>query len=273
MRKKVQRTMYKSHYGFKCLPFSRSIDIKELYEHPEFKEVKHRLKFAIQNRLFAVVTGPVGAGKTTALRSIKAEFNDPRYTYIYISQSGITPRVFYNEILKELCLSPIYSKPEARMAVNKAVMKMYSEDQIPVIVVDEAHLLTESMLEEIRFLINFNMDSMSPLSLILVGQPELRETLRLKTMEAISQRVSVRFHMDGLTREGTEDYILTHLKVAGAEHAIFTDSAVNEIFQFTVGIPRKINNLCEKCLLYGFIQEKKLIDEIMVKRVIKNEYE
>ena len=159
------------------------------------------------------------------------------------------------------------------MAVNKAVMKMYSEDQIPVIVVDEAHLLTESMLEEIRFLINFNMDSMSPLSLILVGQPELRETLRLKTMEAISQRVSVRFHMDGLTREGTVDYILTNLKVAGAEHAIFTDSAVNEIFQFTVGIPRKINNLCEKCLLDGFIQEKKLIDEIMVKRVIKNEYE
>lgn len=265
--------MYENHYGFSRLPFTRSIEIKDLYEHPEFIEVKHRIKYAIQNRLFAVITGPVGAGKTTVLRSIKSDLNHTRYTYIYISQSAITPRIFYNEILTQMGVNTVYMLREARIALNKAVIDMYNDDKIPVIIVDEAHLLKDAMLEEIRFLINFEMDSMSPLSLILVGQTELKEKLRLKSMEAISQRVTVKFHLDGLTRPGTEDYMLTHLKAAGVSNPIFTEEAINEIFQFTGGIPRKINNICEKCLLDGYIQEKKLIDDILVKRVIKNECE
>jgi general secretion pathway protein A len=265
--------MYESHYGFKQIPFTRSIEVKDLYEHQEFVELKHRIKYVIQNRLFAVITGPVGAGKTTVLRSIKAEFNHTRYTYIYISQSALTPRIFYSEILTQLGINSVYMKREAMIALNRAVMAMYNEDRIPVIIVDEAHLLKDTMLEEIRFMINFNMDSMSPLSLILVGQTELKEKLKLKSMEAISQRITVKFHLDGLTRPGTEDYILTHIKSVGVSNPLFTEEAINEIFQFTGGIPRKINNICEKCLLEGFIQEKKLIDDILVKRVIKNECE
>jgi general secretion pathway protein A len=265
--------MYESHYGFKQIPFTRSIEVKDLYEHQEFVELKHRIKYVIQNRLFAVISGPVGAGKTTVLRSIKAEFNHTRYTYIYISQSALTPRIFYSEILTQLGINAVYMKREAMVALNKAVMTMYNEDRIPVIIVDEAHLLKDAMLEEIRFMINFNMDSMSPLSLILVGQTELKEKLKLKSMEAISQRITVKFHLDGLTRPDTEDYILTHLKAAGVNNPLFTEEAINEVFQFTGGIPRKINNICEKCLLDGYIQEKKLIDDILVKRVIKNECE
>jgi general secretion pathway protein A len=263
--------MYESHYGFKQLPFTRSIEVKDLYEHQEFIELKHRIKYAIQNRLFAVITGPVGAGKTTVLRSIKAELNHTRYTYIYVSQSALTPRIFYSEILTQLGINAVHMKREAMIALNKAVMEMYNEDRIPVIIVDEAHLLKDNMMEEIRFMINFNMDSMSPLSLILVGQTELKDKLKLKSMEAISQRITVKFHLDGLTRPGTEDYVLTHLKTAGVSNPLFTEEAINEIFQFTGGIPRKINNICEKCLLDGYIQEKKLIDDILVKRVIKNE--
>lgn len=265
--------MYESYYGFKKTPFMRSIDTKELYQHQDFVEVKHRLKYAMEKRTFAVITGPVGAGKTTVLRCIREELNKNIYTYIYISQSALTPKIFYNEILKQLNLNTVYAKPEAKLMVNKAVLSMFNANKIPVIVVDEAHLLSDAMLEEIRFLINFDMDSMSPLSLILVGQPELRQRLKLRTLEAIAQRVMVNYHLDGLDRPGTEDYILTHLKVAGLGTPLFTDEAINEIFQYTVGIPRKINNLCEKCLLEGYIHEKKLIDDILVKRVIKNEFE
>lgn len=265
--------MYESYYGFKSTPFMRSIDIKSLYQHQEFVEVKHRLKYAMEKRTFAVITGPVGAGKTTVLRCIREELNNNAYTYIYISQSALTPKIFYNEILKQMNLNTVYSKPEAKRMVNRAVMNMYNTNKIPVIVVDEAHLLSDAMLEEIRFLINFDMDSMSPLSLILMGQTELKQRLRLKTLEAISQRIMIKFHIEGLDRAGCEDYILTHLKVAGLGTPLFTDEAINEIFQYAAGIPRRINNLCEKCLLEGYIQEKKLIDDILVKRVIKNECE
>ena len=236
-------------------------------------EVKHRLKYAMEKRTFAVITGPVGVGKTTVLRCIRDELNNNIYTYIYISLSAMTPRIFYNEILKQLHITTVYSKPEAKMMVNRTVMSMYNSSKIPVIVVDEAHLLSDAMLEEIRFLINYDMDSMSPLSLILVGQTELKHRLKLKTLEAISQRIMINYSIEGLNRSGTEDYILTHLKVAGLGTPLFTDEAINEIFQYTEGIPRKINILCEKCLLEGYIQEKKLIDDILVKRVIKNECE
>jgi len=124
------------------------------------------------------------------------------------------------------------------------------------------------MLEEIRFLANFGMDSTSPMALCLVGQPELRARLRLRAFEAISQRVTLRFHLTGLPEPETRAYIQHHLKVAGVAHPLFSDEAVHLIHQFTKGIPRRINNVATACLLAGFMEQKNLIDEATAKKAL-----
>ena len=157
--------------------------------------------------------------------------------------------------------------------VNKAVMDMYQHGKTPIIIIDEAHLLTEKMLEEVRFLVNFNMDSLSPLCLILVGQPELSELLSGYSMRAISQRITIRYSLKELDLQSVEDYIRTHIKAAGSSSELFTSEAIKEIHCFSGGIPRKINLICDKSLLHCFMNKTKLVDDIVVKRIIKTELE
>ena len=128
------------------------------------------------------------------------------------------------------------------------------------------------MLEEIRFFLNFHMDSYNPMSLILVGQPELRRVFQLQVYEAISQRLNLRYHLPPMDREETGGYVAHHLKIAGVTAAIFTDDALDVIFEFAGGIARKVNNICLACLLDAAIRQKRLIDDHMVKVVIANEF-
>lgn len=128
------------------------------------------------------------------------------------------------------------------------------------------------MLEEIRFLTNFRMDSFSPMSLLLLGQPELKRILNTIIYEAIVQRLGIRFHLDGMGRDETKGYIAHHLKIAGVTNELFTDAAIDAIHEFTQGIPRKINNLCCASLLSGFGGRKSLVDDHLVHQVITSEF-
>lgn len=263
--------MYKEYFGFKKTPFARDIAVKDLYLHQDFSELKCRLKYAIENRLFTAITGEVGIGKSTAIRAVIDEIDSLAYKIIYISQSDISPKIFYNEILEQLEMNPSYFKPDAKRQVNKAILEMFQYGKVPTIIIDEAHLLSEKMLEEVRFLVNFNMDSFSPLSLILVGQPELSESLLKYSLRAISQRITIRYTLQELNSQNVEDYIRTHLKAAGSNSEFFSNEALREIYTFSSGIPRKINLVCDKCLLHCFLKKTKIVDDIIVKRVIKLE--
>lgn len=141
-----------------------------------------------------------------------------------------------------------------------------------MIIIDEGHLLGKEMLEEIRFLTDFRMDSFSPMSLIPVGQPELRRILQVQIYEAIVQRVNIRFHLPGMDAKETAGYITHHLKVAGVANPLFTEDALAVIHDFTGGIARKVNNVCSSCLLNAFTRRKNLIYDRMVKVVIENEF-
>jgi type II secretory pathway predicted ATPase ExeA len=265
--------MYEQYFGFTKTPFTRDIEVKNLYLYEDFQELKSRLKYTIDNRLFAAVIGEVGIGKSTAVRSVVDDINPVSHKVIYISQSDMAPKSFYNEILDQIDMSPSYFKPEAKRKVNKAMLDMYQHGKTPVIIIDEAHLLSEKMLEEVRFLVNFNMDSLSPLSLILVGQPELSEQLARHSMRAISQRITIRYSLKELDMQGVEDYIRTHVKAAGSSNELFTSEAIKEIHSYSTGIPRKINLICDKSLLHCFMKKTKIIDDIVVKRIIKTELE
>jgi len=266
--------MFEAFYGFTGTPFSRDIPVSQLLETAGHKELQGRLNHVARTRAFGVFTGDAGAGKTTAIRQFSQGLDPNRYRLLYLSDSALTPRNFYWETLHELGYAPRFYRGDAKRQFQKALAVLTEgEKKTPVVVVDEAHLLSREMLEEIRFLLNARMDSYSTLSLILVGQTELRDTLKLQVNKAIWQRVDLRFHLPALAKEETASYIAQHLLAVKAPAEIFTHAAVGVIHEYCEGIPRKVNKVATACLMAAAGQNMKLVDDHLVRVVIESEFE
>jgi len=265
--------MFETFFGLQQTPFGRQIATANLYASAQFQELLARLQYMAQKRLLGLVTGEIGAGKSTALRALRDHLDPAHFRWLYLSDSSFTPRTFYRELSVQLDREPRFITAEAKRVFQTAVLDLYQNQQkTPVLVVDEAHLLSGLMLEEIRFLTNFAMDSLSPMALILVGQPELRRTLALQAFEPIQQRVNLRFHLGGFTAEETHSYVKHQLDVAGCHRDLFTREALQVIYQFTRGIARRINNVCTSCLLDAFTRNESVIDDRLVRRVLEAEF-
>ena len=264
--------MFEDFYGFTQTPFSRTIPTDKLYRGNDSDELIERLKYAAKRQLFAVMTGDSGTGKTTTLRRFHDELHGAQYQVLYLSDSKMTPLAFYKGILKQLGFEARHNRSDAKRQLHKEIEIMKGvSGLLPVVIVDEAHLLDREMLEEIRFLLNFKMDSQSPMALILSGQNELWEKLKLQSYAAIRQRIDVQCGIGHMDRHQTDEYIKTHLDFAGCQKDIFSDAAVDDIFQFSGGISRIINKACTSSLIYGAQNRKSIIDDRMAKLVIECE--
>lgn len=263
-----------SHFGLRALPFSQETASTSLYATPGHQELLARLQFVIRQRAFGLVTGDVGAGKSTAVRALYDMLDRTVHPFLYIADSRLTPKAFYREVLEQLGLEVPFHARQIRRRYEEAILDAYRRDgRQPVLVLDEAHLLGEPMLQEIRFLLNFHMDSVAPLSLLLVGQPELRSKLRLKTFEAIVQRIQVRYHLTGLTEAEVIGYIEHHMRQVGADRPIFAEQAIRAVAVHSRGIPRQINNLCTACLWDACARGQRFVEEANVQRVLTESLE
>ena len=264
--------MFDAFYGFKATPFCRGIDACAIYRDPDRLEILKRLNYAANSRLFVVLTGDSGSGKTTLLRHFNSEISPSGFSVIYVSDHILTPRHFYKGILEQMGYEAKYHRGDALRQLHREVELLKAVHNIsPVLIVDEAHLLKRDMLEEVRFLLNMSMDSQSPLALILAGQTELWEKLRLHSFTAIRQRVDILCHVAKLDRSGIADYISSHLAYAGCVKNIFSDAAIDEILKFSNGLPRLVNKAATAALFYGAQNQKNIIDDHMVKLVIDGE--
>jgi type II secretory pathway predicted ATPase ExeA len=264
---------YEEYFGLGATPFGRDISVVELMKSKQWNELAGRLLHVAKNRCFGLFTGETGTGKTTALRRMAAELDKNRFRILYVYDSDLTPRNFYVETLHQLGYSPRFYRGDAKRQLTSALHEITQGGQFPVVVVDEAHLLSHEMLEEIRFLLNLEMDSKSACSLILVGQTELRSKLKLQIHQAIDGRVDMRFHLEAMECKETVIYIKRHMERVKCPRQIFTDSALNVIHDYSGGVPRKINKVAQASLMAAASQEKQLIDDYLVKEVIMSELE
>lgn len=265
--------MYESFFQMAHTPFVRNIPTDRLYTSQKLEDAIGRLKYAADNDQFAVVMAEPGCGKTTLIRMLKERLSKDRYMVLYLSDSKLTPRWLYAGLLDQLGLSPRFYRGDSKRELQKAIEAFKASQNRKVLcILDEAHLLEKETLEEFRFLLNSEYDSESPMSLILVGQRELWEQkLRLQSYAAIRQRIEMAVVLERLDRAEVRKYIAAHMTYSGCNGEVFTSDAEDEIYKVSAGIPRMINQICKKTLMYAYQQQKRLIDGHMVRYVADHE--
>jgi general secretion pathway protein A len=262
--------MFQQFYGFTRLPFSRSIPTADLFATAGQKELSARLTYLVCEQGFGLVTGEFGSGKSTAVRAFTDSLDFNRHLVIYLTNPTTGISGLYRELLLNLGHKPPYTASRQVSAIRAAFDDLRSSKRrAPLVIVDEAHLLSQPMLEQLRLLFSCKMDSQSLATLLLVGHPSLRTSLRLTVHEAFYQRLSVRYHLPPLDLQETLGYVKHHVQVAGfTAGTLFTDDAITRIFEYTKGLPRRINQVCTTALMAGMIDQKSVIDETSVRKAI-----
>ena len=261
--------MYEQFYGLKELPFALTPDPRYIYFTPSHTEVMANLHYGIESgKGLIVVTGEVGTGKTTMLRWVMQRL-DRTVMVAYIFNPRLSVTEFYQHLARLFDIQNWESKSDLLIELGKVLESRHSRGLRTVLIVDEAHGLSTSVLEEVRLLGNFESDTAKQLQIVLTGQPELRSILNNPDLRQLKQRVALRCDIKALPNvEETAQYINIRLKVAGATRTdIFSPGAVDYIFRCSEGIPRNINNLCDNALLNGFAAGEQVISRAAVQEV------
>lgn len=257
--------MFTQYFGLKFNPFTKEVAVDKLFVSQDLQELESRLKYLQDTRGIGLVAGEPGSGKSTALRKFVSGLNPALFKPCYFSLSTVTVLEFYHALALELGEEPKHKKVAVFHQIQQAINSMYHERRItPVIVLDEIHLASNKVLEDLRLIFNFKMDSQNPFILILAGQPLIRSKLAMNINNPLRQRLTVKHIMQGLKAEELKDYCYTRLKNAGLMEDIFTDAAFEAIYSTTNGLPRVVNSLITNCLLYAFSKKQLQIDEEVV---------
>jgi len=252
--------MYTTHFGLKQKPFNQVPDPKFLYLSPNHKKALTMLEYGVVSHAgFTVVTGEIGAGKTTLIRALLTKIGGDSVIGL-INNTHESFGELMSWVLDSLNIESSATDNAGRYRdyIN-FVVGQHAQGVRVILIIDEAQNLSVTSLEELRLLSNVNIDSDIFLQLILTGQPELIEKLNKPELEQFAQRIGVEFHLKSLDYRQTEKYIVHRLNVAGAKEPIFSREACAAIFCYSEGVPRKINNLCDFALVYAFADDKKVI--------------
>ncbi len=261
--------MYKDYWGLKEKPFENTPDPRFLYFSHDHLEATHRLTYAVEERKgAALLTGEYGCGKTVISRQLFEVLPQDKYDIALITNPLLTPA----EMLREICIQLGIKNTQSRLKtqllslLDEYLYENLKKNKDTVIIVDEAQAIKNPMtLEELRLLLNFQLNDRFLLTLILIGQPELR--VLIDEFKQLKQRLAISYHLNPLNKEDTKKYILHRLKVAGVEKKIFADDVDAMIWDISEGVPRVINTACDMCLLLGFSKRKKKIDKELARLV------
>lgn len=268
--------MYTSFFGLGEKPFAITPDPRYLYLSERHAEALAHLLYGInESGGFIQLTGEVGTGKTTVVRTLLSRV--PQHADVaVILNPRVTPAEFLLTICEELGVSlkdgERGSVKEMIDALNRRLLATHAGGRRVIIIVDEAQNLEADVLEQVRLLTNLETATQKLLQIILIGQPELRELLDRNDLRQLAQRITGRYHLHPLSREETRGYIRHRLRVAGASGEIFTPGALDEVYRISGGIPRVINVTCDRALLGAFTTETRRINAALVRRAAGEVY-
>ena len=258
--------MYTEFFGLNEKPFAITPDPRYLYMSARHTDALAHLLYGIsESGGFIQLTGEVGTGKTTLIRSVLEQLPEKADIALILSPQ-LTTLEFLETIVQELhCSVPTERTVKAHIdALNEQLMRAHAEGRRVVLIVDEAQTLSPELLEQVRLLTNLETSKQKLLQIILIGQPELRELLDRPEMRQIAQRITGRYHLEPLSKEDTQAYVNHRLRVAGAQSDIFTKSAINALYKYSRGIPRLINVIADRALLAGYTRDQRSVDAKLV---------
>lgn len=252
--------MYLMHFGLTHYPFERVLQPDELFASSATREARVRLNHLVELRGIGLITGEVGSGKTSVCRQLASTLHPGLHRLFYVPLSTGNVLDMYKAIAWQLGLPVERNRAAAYRAIHTEVCRLAVESKIhPVLVVDEAQHLRNDVLEDLRLLTNYVMDSEPRLCLLLVGLTELRRRLTMAVHESLTQRIVVRYHLGGLTREELPAYLDHRLRLAGTSLPLFESAAVEALYQATQGLPRKVNRIAHYALSAAALAKAKQI--------------
>jgi general secretion pathway protein A len=253
--------MYRKHFALTRHPFDKDLAADDLYGSASLAELSARLKHLVDMRGIGLVTGDSGSGKTTTCRHLVAGLHTGLYRVLYVSMTTGNVMDLYKSIAWELGLPTERNRAALFKQIRAEVSRLCAENRLrPLLIVDEAHHLRTDLLEDLRLLTNYAMDSENRLTLMLVGHPELRRRMSMASLDALAQRVVVRANVRGLQRDEMGPYLAHRLKLAGCELPLFEPPTVEAIYQASSGLPRKANNLAHHALFAAAIGRAKTVN-------------
>jgi len=258
-----------SHWGFTKMPFGRSLAPSMLHRHGGHAEAVARIGWCIEQHALGVITGEVGAGKTVAVRAATAALDTSRHVVIYLPNPSVGVRGMLHHVVSALGQVPnFYTATLVPQAAEALAAEHAERGRVPIVCIDEGHLLSHEALEALRLLTNHQLDTESPFATVLLGQPTLATKMKLGTLAALEQRITVRRHMTGMTSQETADYVHHHVKLAGRADPLFTDDAIALIHQASRGKPRSVNRLAISALIAACAAGKNLADETSARSAV-----
>jgi type II secretory pathway predicted ATPase ExeA len=254
--------MFEAYFGFNKNPFTENPHPQQIFESQGWTQMRSRLQFLLEHRGAGLLTGEVGAGKSTAARCFTSALNPNLYKILYVYWSAGSAMDLLRLLAFELNIQPYYRRADLVRQIAEAIVRLnQSKKQHPVLVIDEAQLLSHAALEQLPLLLNFEMDSSRQLSLLLLGQPLLRRTLSLQLHEPLRQRIGVHYHLEGLSRDELDAYLAHQLKASGIRQPLFDETARQALYQASKGIVRRVNNLARAALAIAASRKANTVDE------------
>jgi len=263
--------LYTEYFGLTEKPFENTLDVRMFYSSPMHEEALMRMLYVITQRQGAgMLTGDYGSGKTILTRILSTQLDTHQNNFVFITDPQLSSIEMLKEIVRQVAVvDRIPNEKSDLLNILREVFKRNLEiGRNTVIIVDDAQLIKESeTLEELRLLLNLQPSDKFLVTLLLIGQTELRE--KINRLPQLKQRLAMKYHLDSLSEQETGEYILYRLKVAGRVEPLFTNLAIKAIYENTRGIPREINNVCNWCLLAAFSKKVNTINKEIVEAVIK----
>jgi len=259
----------REYWKLEVIPFQNTPDPRFLYHSQQHEEAFSRLTYAIQEKMAAtLLTGVFGCGKTMLAYSLLKTLVGEKYKIAYLANPRLDDLDFHRMIVHQLTdTDPPPRKMDALAILQDILTTNMQNGKETIIIIDEAHTIESgSVFEEIRLLLNFQQEDKFLLSLFLLGQPELKA--KIEKNAPLEQRIEMKCHLEAFGLEDTSQYIHHRLEVAGAKRSLFTEEAIRLIYNHSGGIPRRINRLCNICLIAGSFQKTDQIDEALVQKEI-----